>query len=131
MKALIALALFAAAAVTATAAGAQRARPVTIFADPELDACPSTGRVSGLNPRGDNYLSVRAAPGANAREVARLRPGQIVWICDVSAGEAWLGVIYSNGRRNCITGRSHRTRPYTGPCPSGWVAGRYVTGIAG
>lgn len=127
----VVLAAMAAATATATAATAQRPRPVTIFADPELDACPSTGQVSGLDRRGQNYISVRAAPNVRARELARIRPGQIVQICDVGAGEAWYGVIYGNGRRDCIPGRSHRTRPYAGPCRSGWVSARYVTVIAG
>ena|SRR5688572_20569087 len=132
MKAIAASVLFAVAVTGATFAHAQRARPVIVGADPELDACPSTGRVSGLNPDGDNFLSVRAAPNPDARAVARVRSGQILWICDVTAGERWYGVVYSiSGADRCGLNRVRRSRAYSGPCRSGWVSARYVTVIAG
>jgi len=130
MKIIVAFAVLALAG--ASAATAQRARPVLVGADPELDACPSTGEVRGLNPRGQNYLSVRAAPNARAREVDRVRAGQILWICDLGAGARWLGVVYRRGSGpNCGLGSVSRQRPYAGPCRSGWVSERYVAGVAG
>jgi hypothetical protein len=68
----------------------------------------------------------------HAREVARVRPGQILWICDVSAGERWYGVVYSTSRDDrCRLSRVRRAQAYAGPCRSGWVSTRYVTVIAG
>ena len=132
MNAKLALVILAIAATTATAASAQRGRPVMIGADPELDACPSTGEVRGLDRRGQNYLSVRAAPSQRAHELTRIGRGQIVWICDVSAGPGWYGVVYRRGRgQSCRLGNVRRMRPYAGPCASGWVSARYVTIIAG
>jgi hypothetical protein len=134
VKGIAASLIFAAAVSGATLAAAQPARPVIVGADPELDACPSTGRVGGRNARGDNFLSVHAAPAVGAREVGRLRFGQILWICDVSAGARWYGVVYSNPGvrgRNCGLGHVRRPRAYAGPCPSGWVSTRSVTVIGG
>ena len=132
MNTKLAIILLAIAATTASAANAQRGRPVMIGADTELDACPSTGEVRGLDRRGQNYLSVRAAPSQRAHELARIGRGQIVWICDVSAGPGWYGVVYRRGgNRRCGLGHVRRMRPYAGPCASGWVSARYVTIIAG
>lgn len=132
MKAMMTIAVLAGAA-WASAAAAQPSRPVLIQSDPNLDSCPSTGEVRGLNPRGDNYLSVRAAPGARARETDRLRPGQEVLICDDVGNGQWRGVVYTrNPRQDCrITASVGRRRPYPGPCRSGWVSGRYIAIVAG
>ena len=92
MKALIAIAILTAGGAWASAAAAQPSRPVLIQANSNLDSCPSTGEVRGLNPRGDNYLSVRAAPSARARERDRLRAGQEVMICDDVGNGQWWGV---------------------------------------
>jgi hypothetical protein len=126
MKYVLALALFAVAA--ASAAAAQRPRPVVIRGDPNLDSCPQGGEVRGLNPRGHNYLSVRAGPHVRARELDRLRAGQEVVICDGVGNGQWWGVIYSrNPSQDCNLGAIvGRPWPYRGPCRSGWVAGRYV-----
>jgi len=133
MKAMMKVAALIAGAAFAACAASAQTRPVTVQADPELDACPSTGVVSGLNPRGDNFLSVRAAPRAGAREVGRLRTRQVVFVCDTSAGQGWWGVVYPRVRgRNCrLSTRLRRHRAYAGPCRSGWVATRYVTLIGG
>ena len=100
----------------------------------DLDACLSVGEVTGLNPRGDNFLTVRAEPKAGAREKDRLGPGRWVWLCD-EAGE-WLGVVYGSDPEDkpadCGVGTpSDRVRAYAGPCRSGWVHSRYVEVIAG
>jgi hypothetical protein len=104
-----------------------------IQSDPNLDSCPSSGEVRGLNPHGQNYLSVRAAPDARARETDRLRSGQEVLLCDGAGNGQWLGVVYTrNPRQDCniIASVGHR-RPYPGPCRSGWVSRRYITIVAG
>lgn len=109
-------------------------RPVMVGGVPDLDACLSNGQVTGLNPRGDNFLSVRSRPDAKAREIGRLRPGQIVWACDESGQGTWTGVVFSPPGRNldCRVGTpAPRHQPYRGPCASGWVASRYLTIVAG
>lgn len=129
MKYVIAFAVLAAA--TATVAVAQR--PVRIGMDGQADACTGVGRVVGLNPRGQNYLSVRGAPRANAVERDRLRAGQNLHLCDRSADGRWLGVVYTrNPYQNCnVASPVNSPRPYPGPCRSGWVSARYVADIAG
>jgi hypothetical protein len=129
MKALVAIAILGA---TATAAAAQS--PVLIGRDgPEADACAVIGTVTGLNRRGDNYLSVRASPSVRAAERDRLRRGQQLYVCSASADENWLGVVYRRGALgDCgVTSPVRRPRPYGGPCRWGWVSSRYVDVNAG
>jgi hypothetical protein len=120
----------------AAAASAQRTEQVPRIglAGDDLDACLSVGKVTGLNPRGDNFLTVRAEPNAQARAKDRLGPGRWVWLCD-EAGE-WLGVVYSSDPTekpgDCGVGTpADRVRPYDGPCRSGWVHSRFVEVVAG
>ena len=125
-----ALLLLVAAAPTAAP------RPVMIGnAGDDLDACLSMGAVHGLNPRGDNFLAVRAAPSTSAAIVFRLGRNHPVYICDSAANGEWLGIVFTpepRSRLNCQVGSPvPRPQPYSGPCPSGWVAARYITVVAG
>jgi hypothetical protein len=121
------------AALAATAAVAQPgARPVRYGLNgPELDGCTPYSEISGLNPRGDNFVSVRAAPTTVGRELDRLGPGRKVWICEEVSG--WAGIVYGpRDSTGCnVESPLPRVRAYRGPCRSGWVASRYVTPIAG
>jgi hypothetical protein len=104
------------------------------LAGDDLDACLSVGQVTGLNPRGENFLAVRAEPKAGAREKDRLGPGRWLWLCDED-GE-WIGVVYSDDPHeepgDCGVGSPvESVRPYDGECRYGWVHSRYVTVIAG
>ena len=124
------LATFLADAAAAQPGG----RPVRIgLAGGEFDACSPYAEVSGLNRRGDNFLSVRAAPGAAGRELDRLGPGRRVWICEEGSVPGWTGIVYASRRDvDChVGGPVPRPRPYRGPCRAGWVAARYLTPIAG
>ena len=128
-RALLALGLLGAAAAAATPD-----RPVRIgTVAPDLDACLSQGEVTGLNPAGDNYLTVRAGPGRDARDIGRLGPGHVVNVCE-DRGE-WLGIVFGSSRdpgEDCGVGRPvERPRRYDGPCHSGWVAKRYIRIVAG
>lgn len=132
MRAAIVVALLPAAAAAAVAATLDR--PVRIgTAAPDLDACLSQGEVAGLHPEGDNFLTVRAGPGRDARALDRLGPGRIVNVCETHG--SWLGIVYgpSSGLgEDCGTGSPvPRPRPYAGPCRSGWVAARYIRIVAG
>jgi len=119
----------------ATAAGATPERVPRIgVAGHDLDACLSIGQVTGLNPQGDNFLSVRALPSTDGTEKDRLGSGRQIWVCD-NAGE-WLGIIYdpdpSEEPGDCgVASPVETERPYVGRCRWGWVSSRYVTVIAG
>lgn len=101
------------------------------FDGPEMDACGSYGEVTGLNPEGDNYLSVRASPFVGGYELDRLEPGQGVSMCDYKDG--WVGIVYDKeGETDCGTGSPiPEVRDYDKPCSSGWVSEDFVTLIAG
>jgi hypothetical protein len=108
--------------------------PVRIGGIEDLDACPSNAQVSGLNPRGDNFLSVRSRPSIAGRELDRLRPGAEAWACDETRNGEWTGIVYSPPGKDvdCGVGTpAPRRMAYRGPCRSGWVASRYLTIIAG
>jgi uncharacterized protein YgiM (DUF1202 family) len=124
---LAALALQAAATVPAV--------PVVIGKNgPELDACSSTGQVSGINPKArEPWLNVRNAPRMDAKILGRLQPGALVTMCDTSGDGQWEAVVYSDDPdADCGTASPvDRPRAYRGPCKSGWVASRFLVPIAG
>ncbi len=110
------------------------ARPVRVgFDGPEFDACGSYGEITGLNPDGDNFLSVRAAPSSDAEELDRLTTGTGVSLCEEADG--WIGIVYEASGASgtsCGTGSPvSEVRAYDGPCRSGWVSQRFVELIAG
>ncbi|PZU12723.1 MAG: hypothetical protein DI606_08230 [Sphingobium sp.] len=114
------------------------ARAVTVGEDgPRLDACGGLGQVTRAGAAG---LSLRAAPFADARELARLPDGQRAWICTRSLDQRWLGVVVQPAPTrpdaadapDCgVSSPADRRQPYDGPCPSGWVSSAYVQLIAG
>jgi hypothetical protein len=125
--------LFAASVSEAPAQPAARLDvPVMAGGEEELDACGSAGRIVGLNPRGDGFLSVRSGPGGKPyREIDRLHNGNAVIVCDEQG--SWLAVVYGrSGNDACGVGTPWPVRkPYAGPCRSGWVHSRYVRMVAG
>lgn len=133
MRGMAILAVLSAGALAAGAALAQPGhRPVRVgLAGADLDACLSLAEVQGLDPNGDNFLTVRAAPVREARSLDRLGPGQQVWVCEEASG--WSGIVYATRRNgDCHVGSPvPRPRPYAGPCRQGWVASRYLVTIAG
>lgn len=66
-----------------TSASAQGLKPVEVGGNAELDACGSLGQIVGLDPRGDNFLSVREGPGPRDEERDRPGAGALVAICNV------------------------------------------------
>lgn len=131
------LILLAAAAVGGIGAAAPFPAPdvpVKVGGYDDLDACLSVVEVTGLDPKGDNFLSLRSRPSAQSRELARLQPGQWLTSCDQSADGKWTGVVYhpTDKQADCATGTPIAKRQsYGGPCASGWVATKFVKVIAG
>lgn len=110
------------------------ARPVRIGLDgADFDACGSFGTITGLDPDGDNFLSVRAAPTTNAEELDRLDSGTGVSMCERADG--WIGIVYQGSGAagtDCGVGSPvDRERDYNGACRSGWISERFVELIAG
>jgi hypothetical protein len=103
--------------------------PLMLGGDAEYDACPSPGVVEGLNPRGDGFLSVRAGPSTDRREIDRLGNGVAVFICVIEGD--WFGIVYPQSARCGVGSPWPRRRAYQGPCRSGWVHRRFVRQTAG
>lgn len=103
------------------------------FDGPRFDACPGYGRVANLNPSGENYLIVRAAPTSAAGEKDRLETGRGVSMCQ-KVGD-WYGVVYApqaDEPIDCGTGSPVASvRAYEGPCRFGWVNENYIKLFAG
>ena len=124
------------------------ARSIRIGLDgPDTDACPSVGRVTGTNPRGDHFLNVRGGPSIKAAIRDRLKHDASLIVCDGTKDGKWLGVIYGENDilgvehgdaseekpdRDChISSPVKRPRAYPGPCKSGWVSSKFVEIVAG
>lgn len=122
---------------TAGAVEPVEARPVMVGDDNGYeDACSTLGRVAGLNPRGDNFLAVRAIPSTAGAMIAKLKPGHIVWMCDQTNDGAWHGVVFQpddggEGYADCGVSSPAPYGRYRGPCRSGWVSSRYIELLAG
>ena len=129
------LVLAAALATIATANPQPRLeQKVMVGGTAEFDACPSNARVKRLNPKGDNFLSVRSRPSVKGRELAQLKSGQDVWACDETRDGEWTGIVYAplGADISCGVGTPiARRQPYSGSCQTGWVASRYIDIIAG
>jgi hypothetical protein len=95
-------------------------------------SCNKTGQVTGLDPKGDNYLSVRGGSSGNHREVDRLGKDDPVWIC-AEQGE-WYAIIFPRkvDFSACDVNKNSSTPyKYRGPCETGWVHRSYVRVTAG
>ena len=121
-------------AIATTASAQPGSRPVRVgLGGADFDGCQVYAEVSGLNPRGDNFLSVRAAPSVRAAELDRLGPGRRIWMCEIETVPGWTGIVYGpRGSTGCaVESPVPRPRPYRGPCRSGWVSNRFIRAIAG
>lgn len=106
-------------------------RPVVIGEDgPRLDACGAMGQAARVGAKG---LAVRAAPFADAKEVARMGEGNRAWVCTRSLDQKWLGVvIVPEPLADCgVAEPVDRKQSYSGPCLSGWVSSAAIRLIAG
>jgi len=124
-------ATFVGVGVMSGLASAVQAQAVRVGGSADFDACGSVGVPTGLNPRGDNFLAVRAGATSRATMRDKLRPGQRFYICGQRGG--WVAIVYSK-RRGADCGVSSpiaRRQAYRGPCRSGWVYRKFVGDFAG
>lgn len=111
---------------------ADHARSVRIgAARSDFGRCEAIGRVGNLPGGDDNFLAVRAGPSSKAQELARLRDGARIYLCDRNENGRWLGVVYrSNGQLpkgdSCNLRESGGALAAVGECRLGWVSTRYV-----
>jgi len=119
------------AMVAASAPQAQDRVPVVIGGDKQFDACGSVGQVTGLDPDGDGFLSVRVGPGTGYDETDRLYNGDLVHVCEQVG--SWYAVIYpADGRVDCGVSTSWpEAREYSGRCQAGWAHMNWIAPIAG
>lgn len=106
-------------------------RLVTIGGAGPYQAACRTGRVSGLDPNGDNFLALRGRPGDGGAPLEELGPGRQVLVCDTGSanGRAWFGIVYGpdDPEDSCgIVLPADAPRPYRGTCNSGWVSAGFV-----
>jgi hypothetical protein len=121
------IAAIALAAISSSAAQAQSIFPVEVGGS-EMDACPSVGAVRGLDPNGDNFLSVRVRPTTAGTELVRLHEGDRFFMCDEQG--SWIGIVWGEGTCGVTTPIEVR-RSYNGGCRAGWVHRSFVEPIAG
>jgi hypothetical protein len=92
------------------------------------DGTCTSGKVIGLDPNGDNFLSVRSGPGGQPyREIDRLFTSDTVYVCGRKA--PWLAVVYSQGHKaqaSCDTASKGTRRSNEAQCQYGWVHSRYI-----
>jgi hypothetical protein len=76
----------------------------TVLAEPRRSGidCPLVGLVFGLDPYGDDFLSVRQRPLGQANEIDQLHTNDEVCVTKV-AGQ-WLSVRYSQGTDRFFSG---------------------------
>ncbi|MFS4582472.1 SH3 domain-containing protein [Phaeobacter sp. C3_T13_0] len=103
------------------------AQPIFEKSDADLDTC-GLGAVSGLDPDGDGFLSVRTGPGTEYARLAKLANGDRVWIFD-TVGE-WHGVIYGAEAVDCSPITETRVLNRDG-ANHGWIHSNWLTPLAG
>lgn len=120
--------IMAAAVAVALLSAPAQAQYVPVGGDGH-DACASNGRVTGLDPKGDNVvLPVRKGPGLHHAEIDTIGMGRELFVCRERDG--WYGVVYGEG--NCgVTSPISAEVIYEGPCGSGWVSRHHVEITAG
>ncbi len=93
-------------------------------------ACGTRGMVVNLSRGGVAYLPLRAAPFAEAQEIARLGNGAALFLCTRSIDQKWQGVVVppeAAPDTDCgVSAPVAAPTTYAGPCRAGWVANDFV-----
>lgn len=103
--------------------------PIIGLEGPNADACVGVARISTF----DGKESVRERPDEAALETDKLPHKALVWLCEAE-GE-WQGIVYPSGpfqeMGDCrVSSAVAESRPYDGPCKSGWVLGKHLQQVA-
>ena len=101
--------------------------PIFETAYEDLDTC-ALAEVSGLNPNGDGFLSVRRGPGTHFDRIDKLKNGDQVRVFDDVDG--WLGVIYAAAAVDCSPITERKVLKREGAL-HGWDYGKWVSPLAG
>lgn len=115
-----------ASAQAAPASSADGVMAVMVGGDRKAAACPVSGEIIGL--KNGSTLSVRSGPATTHARLDRLGNGRRVYVCDGSADEKWLGVVYAatEGQDCGVATPAKDAKAYAGPCKVGWVNAGWV-----
>jgi hypothetical protein len=106
----------------------KREEPPARTNEASMSGTCTIGEVIGLDPNGDNFLSVRSGPGGQPyHEIDRLFSAEEVHVCGEKA--PWLAIAYSPARRagdRCDLAATEMRRASAGACQYGWVHSRYI-----
>jgi hypothetical protein len=97
--------------------------PVMLYPDTDHGTCSYGLQVNA------GGAALRAGPGAKFPIVAMLDAGHVVSGCDEQGD--WDGVIDGQDETCSVGIEVAKTRPYEGPCPSGWIERSSLTQIYG
>ncbi|KFN50180.1 hypothetical protein [Arenimonas composti] len=99
---------------------------VLVGGDGSGSACALAGTVAGLRT---GQLNVRNGPGTRHPRQDGLGNGRRVFVCDGSADEQWLGIVYPvSGGQDCgLASARGDGGPYRGPCRAGWVNAGWIS----
>lgn len=98
--------------------------PVMLYPDTDHGTCSIGLRVNA------GGAELRAGPSLDFPVIATLEAGHVVSGCDERDG--WDGIIDGQQDETCSIGIMVLTiRPYVGPCNSGWIEQKFLTGIYG
>ena len=103
---------------------------IPVIIEPSEDTSCKPGIITGLDPHGDGFLAVKAAPQLQSPRIDKLLNDQQVYICEWRGD--WVGIVYPQERK-CGVGAegTKTTHTYSGPCSSGWVHKNWIRQTAG
>ena len=101
----------------------------------EYENCISTAHIVGIDKNRDGFIAVRNGPSSKYKIIDKIKKNDlIVSICD-SEG-SWIPIIYTSKKNykfmDCKIVNSNRKIKikYKGPCNSGWIYKKFLTGFA-
>jgi hypothetical protein len=121
-----AVGFFSGLSPAAQAKPSKTAQPIVAVVIPKIveDAACYLGKVDV-----STFASIRSAPKPDAKELDRVNAETVVQVCDTKG--TWTGVVYGSNAASCIPDVVPKAYVYKGPCKSGWIASRFVVGVAG
>ncbi|WP_417493624.1 hypothetical protein [Maricaulis sp.] len=89
------------------------------------------GKYSTTDHDAPPLILVHPEPGGLDVAIDTMQPAEAVMVCEQREDRTgvWAGIVYGGTREYCRLDPVPRTlRGYTGPCRSGWVEQRHLTG---